>query len=506
MGTRPYGRGRSLKPRLPATVRTREGLTFDPRPDLWDFVALHGRLLARFDDIPAAHPDLVRSFKATLCWVAASDSLAYVNGIFWRFRTLLTFLSSLVKGQVRELTSIHLINFRSAGLSMEYELSGLAAFLKQWHRRGYGGVSADAVAFLRDAKLKSSPKGVAVATMDPRTGPLTDLELRASLEALTSALAARTIDLSYYLIAMFFILLAPRPIQLAAMKAFDLKISVDSDGTKTYALDVPRGKQRDKPRADSKRRPLPPQVGELVELHVRQVTSAWVAGGHSAESAPMFPSDPESGVSTPGFECHRTSASIDRGVVRVLKKLSPVSERTGERIVLNATRFRRTLATRALAAGYGLKVVAELLDHSDLQSVTVYAGLRPGIYGRIHRSTMYEVAPLVAAFLGELVATLPDGMRRITDPRADRSMRRPVGCCGTGRTCDFAAPVACYPCRSFRPWLDGPHEAVIERLLVEQERLRRVGGDALASALDRTIYAALEVNLRCRAHRADRKS
>ena len=47
--------------------------------------------------------------------------------------------------------------------------------------------------------------------------PLSDLELQGTLEALTKAFANREVSLTEYLIAMFFMLFAPRPIQLAAM-------------------------------------------------------------------------------------------------------------------------------------------------------------------------------------------------------------------------------------------------------------------------------------------------
>lgn len=130
-------------------------------------------------------------------------------------------------------------------------------------------------------------------------------------------------------------------------------------------------------------------------------------------------------------------------------------------------------------------MIAELLDHSDCQSVQVYAGLRPALYVRIKEKVAYDVAPLVDAFQGEPISRIPRGARRITDPLADRSMRRPVGCCGSARTCDFAAPVACYACHSFRPWIDGPHEAMLKRLLDEYNRILAMSDDAMASALTR---------------------
>lgn len=33
------------------------------------------------------------------------------------------------------------------------------------------------------------------------------------------------------------------------------------------------------------------------------------------------------------------------------------------------------------------------------------------------------------------------------------------------------APIACYTCKNFQAWVDGPHEAVLDYLLVERGRL-----------------------------------
>lgn len=62
-----------------------------------------------------------------------------------------------------------------------------------------------------------------------------------------------------------------------------------------------------------------------------------------------------------------------------LEKLAVTSERTGERIHITSRRFRRTVGTRAAEEGHGELVIAELLDHSDTQSVGVYVQATPAI-------------------------------------------------------------------------------------------------------------------------------
>ena len=74
--------------------------------------------------------------------------------------------------------------------------------------------------------------------------------------------------------------------------------------------------------------------------------------------------------------------------------------------------------------------------------------------------------------------------------------------CGKYGFCGSLAPIACYTCRSFQPWLDGPHEAVLNLLISERDRL--LGVDArIASINDRTILAVAEVVRRCAELRND---
>lgn len=481
------------------TILSAHGIEFDPHADVWDVRTLSGRLIFRFSEYEGAHPALVASLKAVLAWVAAHRSFSYAHGLHCNLRAIVEVAQRLEGGLAREITAASLINFRSDAPRNEYVLCSVAPTLKRWRRLGYPGVSDDAIKYLSDARLRGNPKGVAVATMDPIAGPLTDLELNATIDALTGAFACGEIDLGLYVATLLFILLGPRPHQLAAMKVCDLEVATRDGGVKQFALQVPRAKQRSNPRMAMRLRPLPPQVGEVIECHVNDVRARLRHGVEDPSTLPMFPAPPGGGAAEPGFKGHWSSNQLGRKVSRALSGISPISERTGEPIRLFAYRFRRTLGTRALSEGHGLRVIAELLDHSDCQSVQVYGGLRPALYVRIKERVAYDLAPLVEAFQGEPISRIPKGARRITDPLADRSMRRPVGCCGSSGTCDFAAPVACYTCRSFRPWLDGPHEATLRRLLEEHARIRASSDEAMASALTRTIIAAAQVVRACRA-------
>ena len=74
---------------------------------------------------------------------------------------------------------------------------------------------------------------------------------------------------------------------------------------------------------------------------------------------------------------------------------------------------------------------------------------------------------------------------------------KPVGNCGQFGFCGLLAPVACYTCRSFEPWLDGPHERVLDFLIAERDRLLLQTDKRVASINDRTILAVAEVVRKC---------
>ncbi len=74
---------------------------------------------------------------------------------------------------------------------------------------------------------------------------------------------------------------------------------------------------------------------------------------------------------------------------------------------------------------------------------------------------------------------------------------KPMGNCGQYGFCGQLAPISCYTCRNFQPWLDGPHEAVLNHLISERERLMVTSDSRIASINDRTILAVAYVVKRC---------
>lgn len=494
-------------PELPALARTRSGVEFDPRADRWSYRDDTITVSLGFAKWPVTVA-FVASAKAVLLWYAEHMSPSHLVNMHERLGHCLRAICAGRDGPLAEISSTDLINYKaSLTNATPWYLGSLSGLLQQWHSLGYSGVTDDAVALLRQLRTKGNAKGTAVLTHDPVHGPFTDIELESLQAALDRAYAAGEVDREGYLLAYLFMLLGQRPIQYAALKVCDVGVARAKDGTPVYTLRVPRAKQRNQlSREEFKSRVLIPQIGELLAQHANDIREAFQGLLPDPSPAPLFPARRRLTSEPAGFAYHRTATALARTLEGVLEGLSVISERTGEPLHITATRFRRTLLTRAAMEGHGELILAELADHSDTQNVGVYIEARPEIVERIDRAIAMHLAPLAQAFAGVLIRDESEATRAgdpsslICDPRFDPSMK-PIASCGKHGFCGFAAPIACYTCANFEPWLDGPHEAVLEFLIGERDRLTSRGDMRIAAINDRTILAVAEVVRQCEAQR-----
>lgn len=458
-----------------------------------------------FRDLGNVSPSLASGMKAALIWYAEEKSPSHLVNMFHRMRHFLISVSDNKDQPMSSITSVDLLNYRSSlNPGNSWYLAALKGFLKKWHSLGIPGVSKDAVILLRQLRLAGNKKGVAVLTMDPDQGPLTDIELQSIRSALNGRYALGQLHERHYLLAWLVILLGQRPVQYAALKVCDLSVEQNSEGQPTYVLKVPRAKQRDQlERAEFKNHSINPDVGELLLKHAKEVRRRFSKLLIDANQAPLFAQEEAGERAQGGFEFHATSNEISWRIKSIFSRLKAYSERTGSRINCNATRFRRTVGTRAAEEGYGELVIAELLDHTDTQNARVYVQATPKILENIDRAVAFQMAPLAQAFAGKIVRDESAAVRgadptsRIVDPKFCAAPDKAVGTCGSHGFCGFLAPIACYTCLSFQPWLDGPHLAVYEWLEKERERLKTSADARIAATHDRTRLAVAQVILQC---------
>lgn len=495
-------------PELPELARTRSGVEFDPRAHRWAYRDATTTVNLGFATWPATEA-LVASAKLVLLWYAEHMSASHLKNMHERLMHYLKTICIKLDGPIEEITSTDLINYRATlSDSTSWYLGSLSGLLQKWNSLGYPGVTTDAIALLRQLRTQGNRKGEAVLTHDPIHGPFTDIELESLLASLNKAYADGEVDREGYLLAYLFILLGQRTVQYAALKVSDVGVVYAKDGKPVYTLRVPRAKQRNQlSRAEFKNRVLIAQVGELLVQFAEEVKAAYKGLLPDPLNAPLFPARRRLGGEPDGFEYHRTAQALSQELKNVLGRLTAISERTGEPLHITATRFRRTVATRAAMEGHGELIIAELLDHTDTQNVGVYIEARPEIVERIDRAVAMYLAPMAQAFAGVIIDDESQAKRagdpssRVCDPRFSPSMK-PMGNCGKHGFCGFLAPIACYTCVNFQPWLDGPHEAVLDYLIGERDRLAAQTDLRIASVNDRTILAVAEVVRLCEARRS----
>jgi integrase len=490
---------------LPPLVKTLSGATFDPGTKRWVFHDGLRAISVNFERlVECATEDLVEALKFPLIWYAENAEGASLAGAFQHLRTMLE-ASATARGRpVDVIDAALLINYRASLTSdTEWRLGALSAFLKKWNSLGVPGVTDDAARFLKRIRLKGNRKGTAVLTMDPLEGPLTDVERSAVQAALNDAFAAGKLPLDDYLLVWLCLLLGQRNIQFAMLKVCDIREIAKNDGSIEYVLRVPRVKQEsaETRREQFKERLIAPSIGKMLMAYASSVRAQFEDEAEffdDSSQAPLFPQRGTTRSDRPGFHYHVSPQEVGGRVTSIFEALQVYSERTGEPIKVTSKRLRHTVATSAAREGHGELIIAELLDHSDTQNVGVYVKATPEIVERIDRAVALRMAPLAHAFAGTVIRNESEAIRgddptsRIVDPRFDEKMK-PMGNCGRNGSCGFLAPIACYTCKSFQAWVEGPHETVLAYLIAERERLVVEADARIATVNDRTILAVAEV-------------
>lgn len=486
-------------PPLPALVQTTNGAVFDPRSDDWSIATFaRGMSHLRFSELEAVTHNFVDKLKLGLIRYATTASESHLRNIWDCFMFFYrTELSSSEK-PIDTIELHHLISYKGKlELTTEWKLAPVRILFVEMESLGYGVCSHDALHFLRNATIKGNIKGTSIRTRDPKAGAFSDSELLSIQSALNDAYASGEIDLSTYAMAWLFLAYGARPIQIAALKEKDLAVSTDANGTKFYALRMPRAKQHgEETRESFKTRYCSKKIGGLLELLIREnsalKTHAMIADGEW----PLFISDSEGDL--PRLLYHMSSQDIGRQLRTALGHITGLKT--------NAKRFRITLAQRAVDDGKDKYTVAELLDHSDTQNVGVYFEASPVMVERLDRHLAMELAPLAQAFAGVLVLA-EAGARRGDDPASriyDKTLRnnvdRPLGTCGQMSFCGLHAPFACYTCRHFQPWIDAPHEEFLRALIEDRDRMVAEGySPKIYNIKNRTVLAVAEVIQLCAA-------
>lgn len=487
-----------LEPPLPSIATTFDGVEFDPHQDDWNVGGLGGNLRIRFDTFDQLSLAMVHRLKWAFLLAVQNKSSSHAANQYYRFKAFYRSVLARAATILDQIELSHVLTYQGMLTgTTEWYVGVIRILLSDMDQLGFGIASRETIEYLATATIRGNIKGTSIRTRDAEKGAFTDTELLAIQSSLNDAFANGDINLNEFAITWLFLAYGPRPIQIAAMKEKDFIVS-ESEEDRLYALRIPRAKQQGEKARDSfKTRYCGKQVGTLLERVIKENKARRRKLGLGKNDCPMFIADSEGQL--PGLRYHMTSDEIGKTLNHIIGQVTGLKT--------NARRFRITLAQRAVDDGKDKHTVAELLDHSDTQNVEVYFEASAAMVLRLDRHLAMEMAPLAHAFAGVVVTTENEARRgddrssRIFD-RSLNNVEEALGTCGQMSFCGLAAPFACYTCRHFQPWLDGPHEEFMAALIADRDRMESDGYSAkIYTIRDRTILAAAEVIQLCAAER-----
>jgi hypothetical protein len=308
-----------------------------------------------------------------------------------------------------------------------------------------------------------------------------------------------------------------RPTQIRYLRVCDL-IETRFGGRNQrirYELDVPRLKQRGvKFREALSKIEINEELFQLLSAQAEQSISAvekhfkCKLSGSLKAQVPLYVSLPALStlLDIDAFESHldndylhQTSGMFSETIRSVSRLNCAFSERTADYLHITPRRFRYTKGTNLSRLGISGVALAKALDHSDIQSISVYVENTAEIADQINEMITPALAPIAQAFAGTLIESERDALRgNAPHSRVKNHQSNVVGNCGTNAFC-ASGYRACYTCIKFEPWRDAPHEEIRNEILAEREEQRLIGvSDLVIQATDRLLLAVEQVIQMCR--------
>lgn len=485
-------KSRSVARATGRTAFASDGTPFDPSAEVWSFQTRSGGAAVDFTRLQETSSlYLIIQSKKPLQLLAETKNLNTVRAAFQQFRSLL-----MVAHQRRDF----LVEVIDAEDVAAWIAKGNARYIGQikplfdtWRMLKVPGIEAETFDFLNSVRAPKNDALVAVRTWDPDAGPYRPAEDAVLKAALDQGFNEGSIGLFEYALARTFRGIGMRPAQLAAMKLCDLR----RVGTRVE-MRIPLAKQRGVPErgAFMPWKPITQGLADILFLHISQNVHPRIETVGDPDLAPLFPSKRPWALSpTAAFDGHANKDSLGQTHSRIF--LGAISPLTGEPIVVNPRRERHTVLTGLAMNGCNSAEIAANAGHAEVGSCEVYVEASIDHFQRMERLLGEAFIPVADRFLGTVVRQESDA-KISDDPDAillNREMAG-VGSCQIGG-CNAVeagvAPVACYTCRKFRAWADAPHEALLEVLLDDQEKLLAKGHAEVAETKTATIVAITDL-------------
>lgn len=498
------------------TVVDRAGLKVDATNWVWLLNHAVTRMHLDFGLLGIQSQSLLDSVAKFIAELIKTSSPDNVRGTFQALRYLARsehFRQAETTGEILDERLIS--ELRQVDTFAHYRLHYIRAWYCWCADHGFDQFSEEIARRLKELKIAGNETGHAVRTQDPIKGAFDELEFIAITTKLRALGPDRLTTLENTLCWMA-VACGANPLAYALSREEDYKPHLEEETGRIHALfHLPRIKKGDPLfREQSHPKSLNDEIGGwvnrlILENQANRAQQGWPDGC----AFPLFRRfDPDAErMAGPfrEFAMHMSPEEITLIIQRAITKLEILSHRTGEPLVVNMRRFRRTYGTRAVEDGASPSELAVMLDHSDLGSVQAYFESRASMVFRLDAATARVLGPICDAFMGRIVRSEREAVngdnpaKRIPfyNRHPDRMPEEAgdLGTCGSG-PCGLHAPISCYTCSQFQPWQDGPHAEVLDWLCAERKRKEKDGLDPqMVGIHDATILAVAEVVNACEA-------
>ncbi|CAI1686989.1 Uncharacterised protein [Serratia marcescens] len=438
-----------------------------------------------------------QNFLDTLSCFATTRSSSYTRKLFAVFYD---YIKSTKNGVMTD-DSIKNYHQRTL-LSTPEHIAKIRVFLKKWLDLGYPGVSEWQVAYLEKISIKKMQIGEAVRVRDQRKGPLTENEVINFNEGAMWLYDSGEITLDELAMALITSYTGRRPIQTSHLKLKDI-MSLFQDVGSDYSINFPRAKHSGAFRSEFTPLKITEDLHDIIVILSERNICVFEnflgreVNMHEMKEIPLFI---DHRLFNEKFFGKNLLALLKkdifhiraRDITMIIKKIAKKIGFLDDESTIHARRFRYSLGTRAAQEGFGEYVIAALLDHRSIYSVSCYVKNVPEYAVRIDEVITAGIIQYVNAFKGKIINS-NSGNKKIKSHDGVDS-----GNCANCKSCSAPVPVPCYTCIHFQPWIDGPHQGVHDYLIKERNRIATITSDVkVTTSLDRTINAVREVIFKC---------
>ncbi|WP_157917372.1 tyrosine-type recombinase/integrase [Pseudodesulfovibrio profundus] len=343
----------------------------------------------------------------------------------------------------------------------------------------FPGFSRSICEELLNYSIEGNEKGVAVLTEDPDDGPLDNVEY----DLLRSVVKSGVGSEFERICIMLCMELGANPKNIVLLEERDFIKNKTSSGSWLYSLNVPRIKKRSSSRSVRARK-ISPHLGQFIDRLIEINNDNF--GRPYAEKTPILRSNRKRyflSRSLKRFEFHMTTRDFCKAVQKYPIVAKLVSRRSGDILHLTPRRLRYTFATRLVEQGASPAVVADALDHTDLQHVAVYFKARGKTVEALDKAL--ECNPhyldVISRFSGIVVEREEtNGIPTVPGETPTYRNLGGIGGCGAKSLCKLYPPLSCYLCPSFQAWKDGPHQDMLDELKTYAREMAATSGYPVA--------------------------